>query len=79
MHDLHKSGSMEKTVSNSTWNPIGTAPADAELELCIYENGEFHALAFPCRRNGVGWSDVHRNRMVPVRPTHWRRWETGRK
>jgi len=75
MPDLHKSASMEKTVSNSTWNPIGTAPADAELELCIYENGEFHTLAFPCRRNGVGWSDVHRNRMVPVRPTHWRRWE----
>jgi hypothetical protein len=49
---------MKKAVSNSAWNLITTAPVDAELELCVYEDGEYHPLAFPCRRNGVGWSDV---------------------
>jgi hypothetical protein len=70
---------MEKTVFNSSWNPIGTAPTDAELELYVCDDGDFHALAFPCRRNGVGWSDVRRNRMVPIRPTHWRLWESAHK
>jgi hypothetical protein len=65
---------MEKTVSNAAWNPITTVPADTELELCIYDGGEYHSLVFPCRRNGVGWSDVNRNRMIPIRPTHWRLW-----
>jgi len=65
---------MKKAVANSAWNLITTAPVDAELELCVYEDGEYHPLAFPCRRNGVGWSDVRLNRMVPIRPTHWRPW-----
>jgi len=69
---------MEKPVSSSVWNPIGTAPAHVELELCVYDGAEYDALAFPCRRNGVGWSDVGRNRMVPIRPTHWRLWERER-
>jgi hypothetical protein len=47
---------------------------DVELELCAYDSEEYHALVFPCRRNGVGWSDVRANRMVPIRPTHWRLW-----
>jgi hypothetical protein len=59
------------------WHLIGSAPLNAELELCVYDGDEYHALAFPCRRNGVGWSDVRRNRMVPIRPTHWRLWESG--
>ena len=66
---------MKKAVSNSAWNLITIAPVDAELELCVYEDGEYHPLAFACRRNGVGWSDVRLNRMVPIRPTHWRPWE----
>ena len=23
---------------------------------------------------GVGWSDARLNKMVPIRPTHWRLW-----
>ena len=69
---------MEQDISNSTWNPIRTAPGDAELELCVYDGGEYITLAFPCRRNGVDWSDVRLNRMVPIRPTHWRLWELKR-
>jgi hypothetical protein len=66
---------MERDLSRSNkWNPIVTAPSDIDLELCVYDSGEFHALAFPCRRNGVGWSDVRRNKMVLIRPTHWRPW-----
>jgi hypothetical protein len=44
------------------------------LELCVHEDEEYRVLAFPCRRNGVGWSDVLLNRMVAIRPTHWRPW-----
>lgn len=69
---------MEKTVSYSAWNSIETAPANADLELCIYDRGEYHVLVFPCRRNGVGWSDVRLNRMVPINPTHWRLWPCER-
>jgi hypothetical protein len=57
---------MEKAISNSTWNPIATAPADAELELCVRDGEEYHALTFSYRRNGVGWSDVCLNKIVPI-------------
>ena len=65
---------MEKVPSKSDWCPIVTVPSDIDLELCVYDNGEYHGLAFPCRRNGAGWSDVRRNKMVPIRPTHWKPW-----
>jgi hypothetical protein len=28
-------------ISTSDWNPIATAPADAELQLSIYDSGEY--------------------------------------
>jgi hypothetical protein len=58
----------------SDWNAIVTAPADADLELSVHENGEYHALVFPCRRDGSGWRDVSANRPVALQPTHWRSW-----
>jgi hypothetical protein len=60
------------------WKPIASAPTGVELELCTYDSEEYNALMFPCRRNGVGWSDVRANRMVPIMPTHWRLWEHKR-
>ena len=66
---------MEKTVLNLDWRPIGTAPADADLELSVYDRGEYHALVFPCRRDGSGWRDMRANRHIPLQPTHWRRWD----
>ena len=51
---------MVRTVSNSDWNPIVSAPTGAELELCVHEGEEYHILAFPRRRNGVGWLDTRR-------------------
>jgi hypothetical protein len=66
---------MEKFIAMPNWKPIATAPPNIELELCTYDSEEYHALVYPCRRNGVGWSDVRTNKMVPIRPTHWRPWE----
>ena len=60
---------MEKV---SDWKPIATAPADADLELSIYDEGGYHALVFPSRREGLSWRDVGANRLMPLKPTHWR-------
>ena len=57
------------------WKPIATAPADLELELGIYDKGEYHALVFPCRRDGLGWRDVEANLPLLLEPTHWRPWK----
>ena len=56
------------------WQPIGIAPAQVELELSIYDKGEYHALVFPCLREGSGWRDMRTNRAVLLEPTHWRLW-----
>jgi hypothetical protein len=60
------------------WQPIASAPADVELELGMYDKGEYHALAFPCRREASGWRDVRANRSMWFEPTHWRLWDRGR-
>jgi hypothetical protein len=57
------------------WRTIDTAPADVEVELSIYDNGEYHALVFPCLRDGLGWRDIRANRSMQVKPTHWRLWD----
>ena len=57
---------MEKTVSTLDWKPVTTAPADADLELSIYDNGEYHSLVFPCRRDGSGWRDVVPIVLCPI-------------
>jgi hypothetical protein len=59
----------------SDWKPIAAAPADTDLELSIYDEGEYHALVFPCRRDGSSWRDVPTSCFMPLRPTHWRPWE----
>jgi hypothetical protein len=56
------------------WQLIATAPAHVELELSIYDKGEYHALAFPCQRDGKHWCDVRTSRPMPLQPTHWRLW-----
>jgi len=67
---------MEKTIHVLDWRPIGSAPANVDLELSIYDDGEYHALVFPCRRDGSGWRDVAANRLMPLKPTHWRLWRS---
>ncbi len=56
--------------------PIATAPADADVELSVYDVREYHALVFPCRRDGFGWRDMSAQRRVALEPTHWRLWES---
>jgi hypothetical protein len=59
------------------WQQIATAPRGAELELSIYDTGEYHALVFPCQRDGSSWRDPRTNRIIPIEPTHWRLWDRG--
>jgi hypothetical protein len=66
---------LENAVPMSDWKPIATAPADTDLELSVYDEGEYHALVFPCRRDGSGWRDVNSNRRMPLKLTYWRLWE----
>ena len=56
------------------WKIIDIAPANIELELSIFADGEYHALVFPCRRDGSGWRDIGGNRPMHLKPTHWRPW-----
>lgn len=61
------------------WQPIAAAPPDANLEVCVIDQSEVHALVFPCRRNGTGWADAVTRAPLDIRPTHWRLWnENGR-
>ena len=62
----------------SELKPIATAPENVELELSIHDDGEYHALVFPCQRDGSGWRDVRAKRPVLLKPTHWRLWEGDR-
>jgi hypothetical protein len=79
MCNLYEGLSLEKAIPMSDWNPIATAPADTDLELSIYDQGEYHALVFPCRHDGSGWRDVSANRPMPLKPTHWRPWKREQK
>ena len=58
-----------------SWQPIATVPAHVEVELSIYDKGEYHALVFPCKFDNSGWRDVRANRSMSLVPTHWRLWE----
>jgi len=47
---------MEK---GSDWSPIATAPADADLELSIYDEGEYHALPADAKAQaGAMWAQT---------------------
>jgi hypothetical protein len=56
------------------WRPISSAPLGCNLELSVIENGEVHALAFPCRGTLNGWVNAATGAVVFVEPTHWREW-----
>jgi len=59
------------------WQTIVSAPDNSDLEVSIFDRDEYHALVFPCRREQSGWRDTRTGRIVPVAPTHWRRWPDG--
>jgi hypothetical protein len=60
------------------WLPVSTAPSDADLEVCVMDNHEIHALVRACRKNGTGWIDVSTKKYVDIKPTHWRKWTDSR-
>jgi len=66
--------SREREDSAMGWQPIEAAPFGRELQLSVIEDGQVHALVFPCRRTASGWLNALTNTSVPVRPTHWRLW-----
>ena len=51
-------------------------PRDRDLHLGVMEEGEVHALIFPCRRAEGGWVHAGTGRWVQIDPTHWREWRT---
>lgn len=67
--------SFELTDEQSAWKISSTAPCDRPLELAVIENGETHALIFPCRRGLDGWVNAETNELLArLKPSHWREW-----
>lgn len=56
------------------WLPVSIAPADKDLEVCVIDGRDVHALVFPCRKNGAGWVDAVTKKTLDIQPTHWRIW-----
>ena len=76
---MHQSGTAASLLGCPImWHPIGQftdVPADRDVRLAIIDGGgEVHALAFPCRRNGLEWVHAKTGRRVEAHPTHWQDW-----
>jgi len=56
------------------WLPVSIAPPDRDLEVCVIDEGDVHALIFPCRRRGADWVDASSEKRIDIAPTHWRFW-----
>jgi hypothetical protein len=54
------------------WQPIATAPDNAEIYLAVIEGKDVHQLAFRCRKRDKQWFNADTGWPVDVRPTHWR-------
>ena len=66
--------------ASDRWLPVSIAPTDKDLEVCVIDGRDAHALVFPCRKNGAGWVDAVTKKPLDIQPTHWRIWseKTGR-
>jgi hypothetical protein len=60
------------------WLPVKDNLPDAELEVCVREDGEMIPLAFPCRKIGPDWFHAKSGRRLEIHPTHWRLWNSDR-
>lgn len=56
------------------WLPVSIAPTDTDLEVCVIDGQDIHALVFPCRKSGGGWVDAVTKKPLDIQPTHWRVW-----
>lgn len=57
------------------WLPISIAPSDADLEVCVMDKSDIHALVFPVCKKGTDWISVVTHDRVDIEPTHWRLWK----
>ena len=55
------------------WLPVSIAPPDTDLEVCVMDRNEIHALIFPVRK-GTDWVDAQTKKRIDIAPTHWRKW-----
>jgi hypothetical protein len=60
------------------WLPVSIAPPDVDLEVCVMDGREIHALIFPCRKSGPAWVNATTKKRVDIEPTHWRKWDENR-
>jgi hypothetical protein len=60
---------------SADWLPVSDAPFGSDLQLSVIEDGEVHAVVFPCRRTLDGWFHGVTGDRVLVNPTHWRCWD----
>jgi hypothetical protein len=60
------------------WLPVSIAPSDGDLEVCVINGREIHALIFPCRKSGPDWVDAATKKPIAIQPTHWRIWNENR-
>lgn len=75
--DLDGAGMKKRQQRNHRldWQPIVTAPFDRDLRLAVVDQqGEAHALVFPCRRILGGWLKAETKARIDVDPTHWQEW-----
>jgi hypothetical protein len=56
------------------WQTIATAPFDSDIEVALFDRGEAHPLAFPCRRTMDGWVNAKTRKFIILALTHWRKW-----
>jgi hypothetical protein len=61
-------------IETDDWQPIHTAPVDADLELQVQGGDEVYALPFACRRASGGWMNAEMNVPLRVEPIGWRAW-----
>ena len=60
------------------WLPISIAPPGQDLEVCVMDRGQAHALIFPCHKDGESWIDASTKKRIDIEPTHWRFWADDR-
>jgi hypothetical protein len=64
--------------SSDCWLPVSIAPFGGDLEVCVFDKRDIHALVFPCHRAAMGWIDSTTQQRLDIEPTHWRNWSESR-
>jgi hypothetical protein len=61
------------------WHFIGSladVPDDCDLVVAALNGDGLHALEFRCRCKDGCWINAATGRLIEIRPTHWRYWES---